>query len=156
MRKLSDFAAGGPTLVSINRGHWCPFCRIETTSLAKAHEQLIARGANTLSIMPERQEFTRIERERGVPFPVLSDIDGAYALELGLSFYIGDDLVRMFRRSGHQMPIFQGNESWFLPIPATFILDKEGVIVDRMVDPDFRLNRMAVDRIVAALERMSA
>lgn len=155
LRTLADFAANGPTLVSVNRGHWCPFCRIELDSLAKAHSQLQAHGVTIISIMPDRQAFTKLMRQRGVPFPVLSDIDGAYALELGLCFYIGDDLVRMFRRSGHQMPIFQGNESWFLPIPATFVVDEECRIVERMVDPDFRLNRMAVEQVLGTLMRTS-
>ena len=117
-----------------------------------AYEVLPAEGHPVLA------EFVRdvqIVEQRGVPFPVLSDIDGAYALELGLCFYIGDDLMRLFKRMGHQMPVFQGNESWFLPIPATFVLDGEGRIVDRMIDPDFRLNRMAVDRILAALTRIA-
>ncbi|MCB1539800.1 MAG: AhpC/TSA family protein [Hyphomicrobiales bacterium] len=155
LRTLADFTAIGPTLVSVNRGHWCPFCRIELDLLAKAYAELRRHGATALSIMPERQAFTKIVGQRGVPFPVLSDIDGAYALELGLCFYIGDDLMRLFKRMGHQMPVFQGNESWFLPIPATFVLDGEGRIVDRMIDPDFRLNRMAVDRILAALTRIA-
>ena len=155
LRTLADFTANGPTLVSVNRGHWCPFCRIELDSLAKAYTELRRHGATAISIMPERQAFTKIVEQRGVPFPVLSDIDGAYALELGLCFYIGDDLMRVFKRMGHQMPVFQGNESWFLPIPATFVLDGEGRIADRVIDPDFRLNRMAVDRILAALARIA-
>jgi len=151
LRRLSDFAAKGPMVVSINRGHWCPFCRIELDSLAKAQAQLEQHGARAVSIMPDRQTFTKIARQRGVPFPILSDIDGAYALELGLCFYIGDELVRLFRRSGHQMPIFQGNDSWFLPIPATYVIDRDRRIVARMVDPDFRFNRMAVDEIVRSI-----
>ena len=156
LRRLSDFVSRGPTIVSINRGHWCPFCRIELDALAKAHAQLERNGATTLSIMPDRQAFTKIVRERGVPFPILSDIDGAYALELGLCFFIGEDLVRMFRSNGHQMPVFQGNDSWFLPIPATYVLDANGTIVARMVDPDFRHNRMAVEEVARAIAGISA
>lgn len=151
LHRLGDFLGHGATVVSINRGHWCPFCRIELQALAKAHEQLRRAGVMTLSIMPERQAYLRLARERGVPFPILSDMDGAYALELGLCFYIGDELVRLFRHTEHQMPLFQGNESWFLPTPATYVLDRAGTIVARLVDPDFRRNRMAIDQIVAAV-----
>jgi peroxiredoxin len=156
LRRLGDFIAEGPTIVSINRGHWCPFCRIELDALAKANAHLERSGARTVSIMPDRQAFTKIARERGVPFPILSDIDAAYALELGLCFYIGDDLVRMFRSNGHQMPMFQGNDSWFLPIPATYVIDWQGRVAARMVDPDFRLSRMAVDEIAKAIVDLSA
>lgn len=156
LRGLADFVGQGPTVISINRGHWCPFCRIELHALAKAHARLRQAGVAVLSIMPDRQAYLRVARERGLPFPLLSDMDGAYALELGLCFYIGDELVRLFRASGHQMPVFQGNESWFLPAPATYVLDPAGTIVARLVDPDFRRNRMAIDAIVAAVESVSA
>ena len=156
LRRLSEFTAKGPVVVSINRGHWCPFCRIELNAVAKSHAQLERHGATAVSIMPDRQAFTKIVRERGVPFPVLSDIDGGYALELGLCFYIGQELEQIFRGNGHQMPVFQGNDSWFLPIPATYVLDKDSRIVARVVDPDFRLNRMAVVEIADALAGISA
>ncbi len=154
LRQLGDFLGAGATIVSMNRGHWCPFCRIELASLAKAHATLERAGVTMLSIMPERQAYTRLAQERGVPFTILSDLDGAYALELGLCFYIGDELVRLFRTANHQMPLFQGNESWFLPAPATYVLDREGVVVARMADPDFRRNRMAIDDIVAAVAKV--
>ena len=124
--------------------------------IERAQAEVARHGASTISIMPEKQAYTKIVRERGAPFPVLSDIDGVYALELGLGFYIGDELVRLFRRMGHGMPIFQGNDSWFLPAPATFVVDSGGKIVARMVDPDFRFNRMAIDEIVAAIQRAGA
>ena len=151
LRTLRDFTAPGPTIVSLNRGHWCPFCRIELDALRKATETINRHGAGIISIMPEKQSYTKIVRERGVPFPVLSDIDGAYALELGLCFYIGDELVGLLRQQGNQMPAFQGNDSWFLPVPATFVIDAGGSIRARHIDPDFRLNRMAIDEILSSI-----
>lgn len=156
LRRLADFTAHGPAVISINRGHWCPFCRIELDALTKSYARLERSGATTLSIMPERQAFTKIVRERGVPFPVLSDIDGAYALQLGLCFFVGEELVRLLKENGLQMPVFQGNDSWFLPIPATYVVNSGGVIVARMVDPDFRVNRMAVEEVARAIVRASA
>ena len=151
LRTLRDFTARGPVIVSINRGHWCPFCQIELGALTRSAETITRHGASILSIMPETQPYTKIVSARGVPFPVLSDIDGAYALELGLCFYIGDELVDILRQSGYQIPAFQGNDSWFLPVPATFVIDAEGIIRARYVDPDFRLNRMTIDTIVSSL-----
>jgi len=153
LRALSDFTASGPAIISINRGHWCPFCRIELEALAKVSQTLASHGAVIVSIMPETQPFTKILRERGVAFPVLSDIDGAYSLELGLCFYLGDELVSLLRSRGHGIPVFQGNESWFLPVPATFVVGPDRRILARHVDPDFRLNRMAMEEIRLAVAR---
>lgn len=151
LRALRDFTATGPVIVSINRGHWCPFCRIELNALAKASQALASHGAGIVSIMPETQAFTKILRELGVSFPVLSDIDCSYSLDLGLCFYLGDDLVNLLRSRGHGMPVFQGNESWFLPVPATFVVGPDRRILARHVDPDFRQSRMAIEEILIAL-----
>jgi len=151
LRALRDFTTSGPVIISLNRGHWCPFCRIELDALAKASQTLASHGAGIVSIMPETQPFTKILRDRGVSFPVLSDIDGAYSLELGLCFYLGDELVSLLRSRGHGMTVFQGNESWFLPVPATFVVGPDRRILARHVDPDFRLNRMAIDEILSAV-----
>jgi len=151
LRTLRDFMAQGPIIVSLNRGHWCPFCRIELEALRKATAAINRQGAGIVSIMPEKQSFTKIVRERGVPFPILSDIDGAYSLELGLCYYVGDELVDLLRARGHGMPAFQGNDSWFLPVPATFVLNAQGKIMARHIDPDFRFNRMAIDQILSSI-----
>ena len=153
LRSLREFTTSGPVIISINRGHWCPFCRIELDALTKAADTVTRHGAEIVSIMPETQPYTKVVRERGVPFPVLSDIDGAYALELGLCFYIGDEIVSLLRALGHRLAVFQGNESWFLPVPATFVVASDGRVLARHVHPDFRLNRMAIDEIQQALAR---
>ena len=154
LRALRDFTARGPTIVSLNRGHWCPFCRIALEALRKATEAINRHGAQIVSIMPEKQSYTKIVRERGVPFPVLSDMDGAYALELGLCYYVGDELVELLRARGHGMPTFQGSESGFLPVPATFVVDAGGKIRARHVDVDFRQNRMAIADILLAIAQV--
>lgn len=153
LRMLDEFLDNGPVVVSIIRGHWCPFCVIEIDALTKAADEIARAGGSAIVIMPERQPYARVVRERGAPFPILSDIDCAYSLQLGLCFYIGDELVRIFNGSGNRLPVFQGNEFWFLPVPATFVVDRRRRVVERMVDPDFRFNRLAIDRIVAAVER---
>ena len=151
LRFLSDFTRRGRAIITFNRGHWCPFCVIELAKLTQAAGRIGALGADIVSIMPERQAYTRILRERGVPFPVLSDMDCAYALQLGLCFYIGDEIVELFRRIQHHIPLFHGNESWFLPAAATFVVDDAGIVRARNIDPDFRLKRMELDEIIAAL-----
>lgn len=151
--RLEDFTRDGPVVVSINRGHWCPFCRIELSGLEAQHAQLAGQGARFVSIMPERQEFTRLVRQRGVNFPVLSDIDHGYALTLGLAFWIGAELESLMAKAGRSLPAYQGANGWFLPVPATFVVGADRRILARHVDPDFRLSRMQDDEIAAALQK---
>lgn len=156
LRTLDEFTRRGPVVVSMLRGHWCPFCYIETRNLAKAAPDIGRAGGSAVVILPETQTYARTVGARAASLPVLSDVGGAYALELGLNFYIGDELKELFDRIGTRLPVFQGQDAWFLPLPATFVIDRDGRVVDRLVDPDFRLRRLALDRVMTALAKAVA
>ena len=153
LRALEDMTETGPVIVSFNRGHWCPFCRIELDALARSAERLSSLGATIVSVMPERSAFTAVAKRRDIPFPILSDVDHAYALSLGLAFWIGDDLVALMKRGNRDLAEYQGNDGWCLAVPATFVVGRDGFIKARLVDPDFRRRRMNVADIAGALER---
>jgi len=81
----------------------------------------------------------------------LTDMDNGYAMSLNLAFWMGEEMKEIMRqRPDRDIAKFQGNESWVLPIPATFIVDRNGKVSARFVDPDYR-KRMAVGDLVAAL-----
>ena len=157
--KLVDLQAlydQGPVVVSLNRGHWCEYCELELGAFTKAHEEFAAAGATVVSIMPERMEYTRRVSERcRRAFSILSDIDNSYALELNLVVWLGDDVRRLLSGSGLDLAKYQGNSSWFVPIPATFVTDTGGRVSACFVDPDFR-RRMDIDAILAALVELRA
>lgn len=151
---LSTFLAKGPIVVSFNRGHWCPYCKLELRELARVRGTVAALGADIVSIVPETGGLPgRLARENGLSFPVLVDVDLSYALSLGLATPPGPELQRLYRKAGIDLDRFQGNDFWMLPSPATFVVDRDGRIVARYVDPDFR-RRMPIEDIVQALERL--
>jgi peroxiredoxin len=82
---------------------------------------------------------------------VLTDIDNGYALSLNLAIWVGDELRHLMGASGRDLPRYQGNDTWFLPIPATFVIARNGRIVARFIGPDYR-KRMAVEDLLAALK----
>lgn len=144
--------AKGPVVVSFNRGHWCEFCDVELRAFAAAHSEIVSQGACVVSIMPENGEFTRKVWERlGRAFPVLSDMDNEYALMLDLVIWLGDRVAVLLRASGVDLERAQGNRMWFVPIPATLVVDRGGLIVAAFVDPDFR-RRMDMSSVLQALE----
>jgi peroxiredoxin len=143
--------AKGPVIVSFNRGHWCEYCELELRAFAGAHAEFAARGAQVVSIMPERGEYTRNVRTlTDDTLTVLSDIDNGYALSVGVVMWLGDEVRSLYQTFGLDIERYQGNATWFVPIPATFVLDRNGVIVGRKVDPDFR-SRMDMEEILATL-----
>jgi peroxiredoxin len=153
---LKDLVAAGPVAVSFARGHWCPYCRIAVSALAEIADDAMALGAQIAVIVPDRQTFAaRLRAETTAPFPIISDIDNGYALSLGLVFWVGEEMrAHMFARNANPAES-QGNDSWFLPVPATFIVGPDGVIKARHVDPDYR-TRMEIDSVLEALRQASA
>jgi peroxiredoxin len=145
----------GPLVVSFNRGHWCEFCKLELEALARIHAKVAAMGAEIVAIMPERVPFARkAKSELRLPFRVLTDTDNAYALSLGLMMWVGSEIEDLYVKAGIDLPDFSGNEAWFLPIPATFVVDRDGVIAAQFVDPDFR-KRMEMAEVLKALQSLS-
>ena len=142
----------GPVAITFHRGHWCPYCRININALVKAHDVIVGDGAEVVAIIPERQQYaTDFKIDGDIPFPVLIDMDNGYAMSLNLAFWMGEEMkVIMRQRPDRDIAKFQGNESWVLPIPATFVVGRSGRISARFVDPDYR-KRMAIDDLVAAL-----
>jgi peroxiredoxin len=140
----------GPTAITFNRGHWCPWCRISVNALARIQGQL-GRG-QVIAIVPERQKFAmELKAQARSPFSVLSDIENAYALSLNLAIWVGSELEQLLRSYGIVLSDYQGTDAWMLPIPATFVVGSDGRVKARFVDPDFR-NRMAVEDILDALK----
>ncbi|MGC2078838.1 MAG: peroxiredoxin-like family protein [Xanthobacteraceae bacterium] len=149
---LEELLRRGPVAVTFHRGHWCPYCRISINALAKAHDVVIGDGGQIVAIIPERQQYaTEFKTNGHISFPVLTDMDNGYAMSLNLTFWMGEEMKEIMRqRPDRDIAKFQGNESWMLPIPATFVVGRSGRISARFVDPDYR-KRMAIDDLVAAL-----
>ncbi len=135
---LASLRARGPLVVSFNRGGWCSYCALQLRALARAHPAIVAAGADVVSIVPETQEYAReLVKSRGLPFKVLVDIDLGYALSLGLVFWVGEELKDIYLKLGIDLARFQRNDGWFLPIPATFVIGRDGPCSRAFSTPTF-------------------
>jgi peroxiredoxin len=151
---LESLLAGGPVVVMFFRGHWCPYCRLNARAVIQAQDRIKALGGQTVAIMPETQKYTeRFKSESGAPFPVLTDLDNGYALSLNLAIWLGTEIQRLL--SYLDLSGFHGNDGWVLPIPATFVVGRDGLVKARFVDPDFR-KRMEIDDLIAAVQSAGA
>src|SRR5205085_11552850 len=140
----------GPVAVTFHRGHWCPYCRININALVEAHRELFASGGQIVAIMPDLQKFVaELKSQSNVPFPILTDLDNGYALSLTLTVCVGAAAQKMME-GRRDLATFQGNSSWMLPIPATFVVGRDGLIRARFIDPDYR-NRMMISDMLDAM-----
>jgi len=148
---LASLLKSGPAIVTFHRGHWCPYCRISMATLAQAQPEIQQRGARMVAIVPETARYAKTLKEQAsARFPVLLDIDNGYAMSLNLAVWIDGEMKEMMTALARALPDYQGNESWMLPIPATFVVRRDGRIAARFVDPDYR-KRMAIDELLEAL-----
>ena len=153
---LDELLARGPVAVVFHRGHWCPYCRMSARALAGAQRRIAAAGGRLVAIVPERAAFTaKLKAEAGAAYPFLSDMDNGYAVSLGLVFWMGRELAELYRANANDISRYQGNGSWMVPLPAIFVVRRNGRVAARFVDPDYR-KRMAIDDLVAAIAAAAA
>lgn len=149
---LQSLLEKGPAIITFQRGHWCPFCRINLAAISQNLDAIRSARGQIIAITPDRQEFSAaFKSDAAAHFPILTDIDNGYALSLNLAIWVGLELERMMADRGRSLPLYQGNNAWLLPIPATFVVATNGIIRRRFVDPDFR-RRMDIDDLIDAVQ----
>ncbi len=124
-----DLLAQGPLVVVFFRGDWCPFCKETLTALDAIAPEVAALGAGIVALTMDTGEFVASDwRGLGLRFPVLSDVDGATALQCGLIWRVPDDLRTFYQGLGIDIGARHGDASWWLPVPATLLVDRKGTV----------------------------
>lgn len=153
---LGSMLRSGPAVISINRGHWCPYCKMELRALAAAQDRIQKLGARIVSIMPDTAQYTSgYAVQNDLPFPVLSDMDLGYSLSLGLIFWVGAEVQQLYQDAGVELEKYQGNQGCFLPMAAKFIVGQDGLVKARQINVEFR-ERMEPEAIIGVLKAMRA
>jgi peroxiredoxin len=153
--RLKDLLAAGPAVLSFYRGGWCPYCNLELRALQKALPEITRLGAKLVAVSPQTPDESLSTAEKNdLAFPVLSDVGSAMAKAFGITYDLAEELRPIYARFGHALPEKNGDESWVLPIPATYVIDRDGTIALAFVDVDYR-NRLEPAEILAALQSLS-
>lgn len=153
--QLKDLLAKGPVVVSFYRGGWCPYCNLALRALQVALPEITKLGAELVAISPQTPDESLSTAEKNnLAFAVLSDIGSLTAKAYGIAFDLAEELRPIYTRSGHALPDLNGDDSWVLPIPATYVIDEDGIIVLAFVDVDYR-NRLEPAEIIAALHALA-
>lgn len=143
----------GPVAISFIRGHWCPYCRLNASGLADIENAI--KPVQLVAISAETQKYTReIKQEARAHFPFLTDVDNGYALALNLAIWVPDEMSALIAAAGWDVPCYQGGSAWILPVPSIFLLDQEGVVRFRHVDPDYR-RRLEPATLIAAAAQLA-
>jgi peroxiredoxin len=152
--RLFDLLTTGPVVVSFYRGAWCPYCNLELRALQEALPALRAVGGTLVAISPNLPDTTMTVVERhDLEYPVLSDHDNAVARRFGLVFAVQDDLEAAYRAMGIDIGEANGTDPWEIPLPATYVISRDGTIAYAFVKTDYRLRAEPSDvvSVVAAI-----
>ena len=151
LRSSDALLADGPLVISFNRGSWCPLCWLELTALNDRRADIARLGGGIVSIVPETATHSRRLKARlGLGFPLLTDLDNACALALGLATSLSAEIREIFIGAGIDIGLYQRNDAWFVPIPATLVVDRTRIVRASYVNADFR-QRGDLARLIAAL-----
>jgi len=150
----ADLRAKGPVVLSFYRGKWCPYCSTELEALNEASSEIRALGATLVAVTAEDcGGALAAKRERRLDFEILCDPENGLGLAFGLVFRVAPDFRDNYRGIDVNFPLVYGNDSWFLPIPATYVIDTDGSIKHAYVNPDFR-ERLEPTEILDVLQIM--
>jgi peroxiredoxin len=135
---LSALLAKGPAVVTFYRGGWCPFCDLQLRAYQGALGAIRDLGAELVAISPQTPDHALSDVEKKqLTFPVLTDKGNRVAREFRLVFALSDALRKLLTHFGSVLPKFNGDDSWELPMPGTFVLDRQGVVRFASVDPNW-------------------
>lgn len=128
----------GRLVICFFRGRWCPFCVGQLEAMNLILPQIEQAQASLVGISPQtvQQSFFMADQHK-LRFPLLSDTGNQVACQFGLVYRVPDYQQSLYRRTFVNLPFANGDESWELPVPATFILDRDGTVLYASVNPDY-------------------
>jgi peroxiredoxin len=152
--RLSDLLKLGSVVLSFFRGAWCPFCETELKALHMALPEIERRGGRLLAVSPQTLDKTMSMAERLLlDYSILVDAGNSVAKEYGLAFTIPEKFQEFHDVEMARIAEYNGDLSYLLPIPATYVIDTEGVIRYAYVDVDYR-NRAEPEDVLHVLDRI--
>ena len=143
----------GPVILTWYRGGWCPYCNLTLQFLQNSLPEFKKYGANLLALTPELPDKSLSTKEKhNLQFEVLTDIGNKVAKPYGLSYKLTDALAEVYK-NGVGLKNYNGDDSSELPITATYIIDKTGIIQYAFLNADYR-KRASIPELIAVLKTL--
>jgi len=151
---LGSLLEAGSAVVTFYRGGWCPYCNIQLRAYQAVLPELTALGARLVAISPQLPDGSLSTSEANeLTFGVLSDVGNTTARDYGLVWSLPEELRAALRSNNKALPGINGDDSWELPVPATYVIARDGRVALAAIDVDYR-NRLEPDAILTALRSL--
>ena len=149
-----DLLARGPLVINFFRGNWCPYCRQTLKALEAALPEIEAAGGQLVALTPDTgHHLADTKRVHRLSYEILSDVDGTVGLQFGVLFRAPAAYREVLASYGIDLAERHGNDGGFIPLPATYVVDRAGIVRYAFVDIDFT-RRAEPAAVVAALKQI--
>ncbi|MBB1338806.1 peroxiredoxin-like family protein [Pseudoalteromonas sp. SR44-2] len=150
--ELADLLKKGPVIISFYRGGWCPYCNLELKALNDYLPQFKTQSAQLIAISPQLPDETLSTAQKNdLEFDVLCDMSNKVAEQFGLLFTLDERIQALYTQFGIDFEHYYGDKSFKLPLPATYVINQEGVITYAFLSEDYTLRAEPID-VMTALE----
>jgi len=151
-----DLLARGSLVINFFRGNWCPYCRQTLKALEAALPEIEAAGGQLVALTPDTgHHLADTKRVQRLSYEILSDVDGAVGLLFGVLFRAPAAYREVLAGYGIDLAERHGNEGGFIPLPATLVVDRGGIVRYAFIDIDFT-RRAEPAEIVAVLAKLGS
>jgi|SRR5579871_1337708 len=136
--RSSELLSRGRLVVCFIRGRWCPFCVGQLEAMNLILPLIHTAEAAFVAISPQtvKQSYFMHDQHK-FRFPLLSDTGNQIARQFGLTYRVPAAQQAVYRRAFVNLPFTNGDESWELPIPATYVIDRDGTILYASANEDY-------------------
>ncbi|MGB2692278.1 MAG: peroxiredoxin-like family protein [Thermodesulfobacteriota bacterium] len=146
----------GPVVLNFYRGGWCPYCNLELNAYQKHLPEIESLGASLVAISPQTPDSSLSTAEKNdLKFDVLSDEGNKTANEFGLVFELAPELHELYLKFGINIPESNGNDSWEIPLPGTYVIDKDGTVKYAYANADYT-KRAEPDEVISKLQELKS
>jgi peroxiredoxin len=149
---LEDLLSEGPVVLHFFRGAWCSFGEQSLAEFATTYQNVAALGASAVAIAPPCKLATQ---SAPLPMRELQDTDMKVSRAYGLAFELPAGLRPRYEEVGYTPPSTRKAGSWLVPLPATYLLDRDGVVALAFIDVDYR-NHFESGSLLTALRALQA
>ena len=151
---LGTLLEAGPAVVTFYRGGWCPYCNIQLRAYQAVLADISALGARLVAISPQLPDGSLSTAEANeLTFDVLSDVGNRVARSFGLVWSLPEELRAALRSNSKALPDINGDDTWELPVPATYVIVRDRRVALAAIDVDYR-KRLEPDAILSALRSL--
>jgi peroxiredoxin len=152
----AEILARGRLVLMFIRGRWCPFCVGQMEAMNNIASTIAAAGVSLIAVSPQMEKQAYFMRDQHkLAFPLLVDAHNHLARQFGLVYRVSEEQQALYRSTFVNLPFTNGDSSWELPIPATFVIDRDGTVLFASANEDY-MERPEPLEILSLLEHLSS